>query len=688
MKTIITVLSFIFSFNLFATELPKDLPTITPTQEQIFASINAAELLQYHHYNKLKLDEELSKVIFDNYIKALDYNRVLFCATDIVELEKFRTKLGKLTISGNLNPIYAMYRVYMLRAKQQIEFVKNALANGIENIDFSSDERLNLDREKTPRASDETELIYLWQMLLKDEILRLKLAKKSNSEITNILTKRYNNRLKLLFQTKSEDVFNSYMNSVAHAYDPHTEYLSPTSTESFNINMSLSLQGIGAQLSSDGEYTKVVSLIPAGPAAKSGELAPLDRIIGVGQENQEIQDIVGWRLDDVVKLIRGEKGSKVTLDVIPASNVVGDETSKQVVLVRDAIKLEDQAASKHVFEVDNHKIGLIRIPSFYIDFEAYRAGNANYTSTTRDVKKLLSELMQEKVQAVVIDLRDNGGGSLQEASELTSLFVGALPTVLVKNSRGSVDTLLDNTNKKPFYTGPLTILINRHSASASEIFAGAMQDYHRGLIVGSPTFGKGTVQAVHNLNYGNLKLTIAKFYRVSGNSTQHKGVEPDIHFLPQHNLTKIGESSLDRALPWDQIQPIIIAKNNHFANFLAKLQKNHDVRSKQNLEFTYIKKYKDLIAELEQNNSVSLNEKTRSDEYQKLNIRKLELENLKRKAQNKSILTEIKDEDDEEERLILEQNNKKQIDLATDAYLDESIKVTIDYLTCTNLFVI
>ena len=349
-------------------------------------------------------------------------------------------------------------------------------------------------------------------------------------------------------------MFQAYINAFAQTYDPHTNYLSPDNAENFDINMSLSLEGIGAVLQTDNEYVKVVRLVPAGPAEKSKLIAPADKIVGVAQGDKEMVDVIGWRLDEVVKLIRGPKGSKVRLEVIPASNAPSDQTSKVVSIIREAVKLEEQAAQKSVLKLQHegrdYKLGVIKVPAFYLDFKAYRAQDPNYKSTTRDVKRLLGELKQEKVDGVVIDLRDNGGGSLQEATELTGLFIDQGPTVLVRNSDGRVDVLADE-EPGVFYDGPLAVLVDRLSASASEIFAGAMQDYHRALILGGQTFGKGTVQTIQPLNHGELKLTLAKFYRVSGQSTQHQGVLPDIAYPDIVDTKEIGESALPEAMPWD-----------------------------------------------------------------------------------------------------------------------------------------
>lgn len=354
--------------------------------------------------------------------------------------------------------------------------------------------------------------------------------------------------------------------------------------------MSLSLEGIGAVLQSDNDYVKVVRLVPAGPAAKSKQIATSDKIIGVAQGKGEMVDVVGWRLDEVVKLIRGPKGSQVRLEVIPASNAPNDQTSKIVAITREAVKLEDQAAKKSIIKVDHegrsYKLGVIDLPAFYLDFKAYRAGDPNYKSTTRDVKKLVAELQKDKVDGIVLDLRNNGGGSLQEATEPTGLFIDQGPTVLVRNSDGRVDVLNDDEGKA-FYTGPLAVLVNRLSASASEIFAGAMQDYHRALILGGQTFGKGTVQTIQPLNHGELKLTLAKFYRVSGQSTQHQGVIPDISYPSIVDDKEIGESALPDSMPWDTIRPVVKDEANPFKPFLAQLKAQHDARTENNADFVY-----------------------------------------------------------------------------------------------------
>lgn len=470
---------------------------LQPDREQIIASLNVVELLKRHHYSKPPLDDARSAQIFDNYLKMLDPARSYFTAEDIAAFESWRYRFDDYLKSGELQPGFVIYKRQLERMQERLEFALALLDKGVDQLDFSRDESLETDREKAPWAADRKALDDLWRKRVKDEVLRLKIAGKEPAAIQELLTKRYRNQLKRLAQTRSEDIFQAYINAFAQTYDPHTSYLSPENAENFDINMSLSLEGIGAILQSDNEYVKVVRLVPAGPAEKGKQLQPADRIVGVAQGDKEMVDVIGWRLDEVVKLIRGPKGSVVRLEVIPAGNAPNDQTSKVVAITREAVKLEEQAAKKSVLELDHdgrhYKLGVIEIPAFYLDFKAYRSGNPDYKSTTRDVRKLLAELKAERVDGVVIDLRNNGGGSLQEANELTGLFIDQGPTVLVRNSDGRVDVLTDDSQGVE-YDGPMAVLVNRLSASASEIFAGAMQDYHRALILGGQTFGKGTVQ--------------------------------------------------------------------------------------------------------------------------------------------------------------------------------------------------
>ncbi|ROL66436.1 tail-specific protease [Pseudomonas vranovensis] len=651
---------------------------LQPDRDEVVASLNVVELLKRHHYSKPPLNDARSVIIYDSYLKLLDPARSYFTASDIAEFDKWKTQFDDFLKSGNLDPGFTIYKRYLDRVKSRLDFALAELSKGVDNFDFTTKETLLIDRKDAPWMKNQAELDDLWRKRVKDEVLRLKIAGKEPKAIQELLTKRYKNQLTRLDQTRAEDIFQAYINTFAQSYDPHTNYLSPDNAENFDINMSLSLEGIGAVLQSDNDQVKIVRLVPAGPAAKTKLVAPADKIIGVAQGNKEMVDVIGWRLDEVVKLIRGPKGSVVRLEIIPASNAPNDQTTKIVPITREAVKLEEQAAKKSVLKLKqdgrDYKLGIIEIPAFYLDFKAFRAGDPEYKSTTRDVKKLLTELQKEKVDGVVIDLRNNGGGSLQEATELTSLFIDKGPTVLVRNSDGRVDVLEDE-NSGAFYKGPLALVVNRLSASASEIFAGAMQDYHRALILGGQTFGKGTVQTIQPLNHGELKLTLAKFYRVSGQSTQHQGVLPDIDYPSIIDTKEIGESALPEAMPWDTIRPAIKPAVDPFKPFLAQLKARHDSRTAKDPEFVYIRDRLALTQKLMNEKTVSLNEAERRAQHADIESKQLALENTRRKAKGEEPLKELKKED--EDALPVEPDDTKPED---DAYLKESGLILLDYL--------
>jgi carboxyl-terminal processing protease len=655
---------------------------LQPDRDQVIASLNVVELLKRHHYNKPPLNDARSAKIFDSYIEMLDPSRSYFTAGDLAEFEKWRSQFDNFLKNGNLEPGFAIYKIHLERLQSRLQYALSLLEKGVNSFDFTVDEELLVDRKNAAWSKDEKELDDLWRKRVKDEVLRLKIAGKEPKAIEELLTKRYKNQLSRLEQTRGEDVFQTYINAFAQSYDPHTQYLSPDNAENFDINMSLSLEGIGAVLQSDNEYVKVVRLVPAGPAEKSKQIAPADKIVGVAQNDEEMVDVIGWRLDEVVKLIRGPKGSIVRLEVIPASNAPNDQSSKIVAITREAVKLEEQAAKKSVLNLAqdgrDYKLGIIEIPAFYLDFKALRAGDKDYKSTTRDVKKLLTELQQENVDGVVIDLRNNGGGSLQEATELTGLFIDQGPTVLVRNSDGRVDVLADE-QQGAFYKGPLAVLVNRLSASASEIFAGAMQDYHRALIVGGQTFGKGTVQTVQPLNHGELKLTLAKFYRVSGQSTQHQGVIPDISYPAEVDTKEIGESALPEALPWDSIRAAISPDMNPFKPFLSELQSRHEARTTGNPDFVFTRDRLALTQELTHETTVSLNEDKRRAQQERIEKRQLALENARREAKGEEPLAKLEREDEAAPQI-----QDKKIKPEDDAYLSETGRILLDYLGLQN----
>ena len=665
-----------FSANTFAAN---SWDNLQPDHDEVIASLNVVELLKRNHYSKPPLDDARSVIIYESYLKLLDPSRSYFLASDIAEFDKWKTQFDDFLKSGDLNAGFTIYKRYLDRVKSRLDFTIAELNKGVDKMDFTTQETLLIDRKDAPWLKTTAELDDLWRKRVKDEVLRLKIAGKDPKAIQDLLVKRYKNQLARLDQTRAEDIFQAYINTFAMSYDPHTNYLSPDSAENFDINMSLSLEGIGAVLQSDNDLVKVVRLVPSGPADKTKQVAPADKIIGVAQGDKEMVDVIGWRLDEVVKLIRGPKGSVVRLEVIPASNAPNDQTSKIVSITRESVKLEDQAASKSILHLKQdgkeYKLGVIDIPAFYLDFKAFRAGDPDYKSTTRDVKKLLGELQKEGVDGVVIDLRNNGGGSLQEATELTSLFIDKGPTVLVRNAEGKVDVLEDES-PGAFYKGPLALLVNRLSASASEIFAGAMQDYHRALIVCGQTFGKGTVQTIQPLNHGELKLTLAKFYRVSGQSTQHQGVLPDVDFPSIIDTKEIGESALPEAMPWDTIRPSIKPAVDPFKPFLAQLKADHEARASKDAEFIFIRDKLALAEKLMKEKTVSLNEAERRAQRTDIDAKQLAMENARRKAKGEEPLKELKKEDED----ALPPDPDKKTKPEDDAYLSETGRILLDYL--------
>ena len=625
-------------------------------------------ILDNNHYRKLKLNDSLSSAILDSYIADLDNNKTYFLASDIQSFDKYRYEIDDLTRNEDVTPAYAIYNLFRKRYYERMEYVKDKLIG--QNFDYTIDEYYETNREEAPWAASPAGLDELWRKIIKSQALSLKLTGKSQEEIEAALHKRYDRFIKNIDQFNGEDVFNVYMNAITESYDPHTNYFSPKASDLFKQSMSLSLEGIGARLVLDGDYTKIFEVLPGGPAEKSGKLHVNDLIIGVGQDKSgEMVDVVGWRLDDVVKLIKGPKGTTVRLQVLPAETGVKGPP-QELVLVRDKIKLEDQAAKKSVINYQKNgkalKLGVITLPSFYMDFDAYQKGDPNYRSTTRDVRKLVQELQGEGVDGIVMDLRNNGGGSLAEAIDLTGLFIKQGPVVQVKNSMDKVEVGMDDDDGE-LYNGPLVVITNRFSASASEIFAGAIQDYNRGVIVGESTFGKGTVQTVLDLkrfindkdDVGELKLTFQKFYRVTGSSTQNKGVTPDIVLPSALNSKQYGESSNPSALPWDVIQGTPFKKTADInTKIITRLNQSYQDRVKhdQNLK-QFITETEDLKKNLAETR-ISLNEAARRKEMEEAERKKAMNKEMTAKVENNDGLPEdellkLKDEGLRESLLIL-----------------------------------
>jgi len=581
------------------------------------------QYLTLYHYKKQKLNDSLSSVIFDQYLSSLDNNKLYFLKSDIANFEKYRYQLSNFIKEGNLAPAYDIFNVYKKRLGERIKYVDILLKK---EFDFNVNESITLDREKAEWAETPATLDELWRQRLKNDALTYILSGKDWKTTSNNLLKRYHNFHKIILQYESEDVFSLFMNALTQVYDPHTDYFSPAIADNFNISMKLSLEGIGATLRQDNDYTVVATIVPGGPAFKSGLLHEEDKIVGVAQgDDGEMVDVIGWRLDDAIQLIRGKKGTVVRLQILHAKDGPSAPLS-EIKIVREEVKLEEQAAKDEILNVDedgkNFKLGVIKLLSFYTDFQGQQRGIPDYKSTTRDVRNIIAKFKEQNVDGVMIDLRNNGGGSLQEAIQLTGLFIKDGPVVQVKNSANNIEVDQD-PDPSIVYDGPLAVIVNRFSASASEIFAAAIQDYGRGLILGSNSWGKGTVQNMIDLNrsipiankkLGQLKITIAKFYRITGSSTQRLGVKPDISFPSQFAAKEFGESSQPSALQWDQIQSAQFKRFSDLTKAFPLLQKKHDERIKKDPEYHYLVED---INEFKQNHdkkTFSLNETVRKQE--------------------------------------------------------------------------
>jgi len=625
--------------------------TLAPTAEQQQAAKDIVERLNYGHYREVELNDALSQEIYQHFLKQLDNNKSYFNQKEIASFDKYQTELDDNLKEGKLRPVFEIYNLYQEKIQSRLKSQIQQLDSFPDDYVFDRSEALIIDREKFAWAEDETALNELWSKRIENSLLSLKLSGKTLAEAKKTLKRRLENQLTRISQTRSEDVFQIFMNSYTQLYDPHTQYQSPRNSETFNIRMKLSLEGIGALLQTEDEFTKVVSLVPGGPASQAGELKPADKIIGVGQDGDDIIDVVGWRLDEVVDLIRGPKASTVRLQVIPA-NATDNSQTKIVSIVRNTVKLEDQAAQKSIVTLNENgqarKVGVIDIPAFYVDFDAWRQGKEDYRSTTRDVARLIKELQAEDIDGLVIDLRNNGGGALQEANSLVGLFIERGATVQVRNAEGRID-ILGDPDQSIAYTGPLAVLVNRLSASASEIFAGAIQDYKRGIIIGSQTFGKGTVQSVTPLDHGQLKLNRAKFYRISGESTQHMGVLPDIQYPSLVDTDQIGESALEFALPWDKVQPVRHKEYSPLQLWLPELRERHEARAKEDPDLMFLARQQSLLEEMREVKQVSLKEKTRKEETKRSETKQLALENQRRKAKGLEPLKALGDAEQTED---------------------------------------
>ena len=623
-------------------------PQLESRPDQARAAHLSAEVLSRHHYKQMPLNDAMSALIFDNYLKSLDSEKVFFLQSDVDFFSPERTRLDDAILHEDLHIPYAIFNRYQQRLEERLNYAHTLLNKG---FDFKEHESYQTNRKNAAWSKSEDELNELWRKRVKNDWLRLKLAGKDDKSIRDTLNKRYDKMQNGIAKINSDDVFQYFMNAYTMAIDPHTSYFGTRAAEEFDISMRLSLVGIGAVLQEKDEYTIIRELVAGGPALLSGKLKAGDRIVGVGQgKNGSIVEVMGWRLDDTVALIRGNEDSVVVLDVLPAE-AGPDGQHKFISLVRKKISLDKQAAKKSIIEVKDgnatRRIGVISLPGFYQDFAAHQKGDKNFRSATRDVSRLLEELKKEKVDSVLMDLRNNGGGSLAEAIELTGLFIDKGPVVQQRDSKGNI-SVENDTQAGLAWNGPLGVLINRASASASEIFAAAIQDYGRGVVIGEPSFGKGTVQSVIDLDqlvknekpeFGELKMTIAQFFRINGGTTQLRGVTPDISFPSQMDPSEFGESSYDNALAWSQIKAAAYTPAGDLSGVVPLLKVNHEARISKDKDFQYLSED---IAEANaqrKKNLISLNEAERRKEREKQEAR------IKLHANNKAALVAAHEDD-------------------------------------------
>ncbi|MEI8652960.1 carboxy terminal-processing peptidase [Pseudoalteromonas sp. Hal273] len=661
--TLIPLVAALFSGSLFAAVEAvtiDDLPQLKQESQHGTASKRVASLFARSHYTPVQFNDELSSKVYDRYIESLDFNKSVFLASDIASFEQYRDDFDNAITTGKLDFTFDIFNLSLKRRFERYEYSLTLLEK---EMTFDKEDEYFFDREDSAWPASQAELDEIWRERVKYDALRLKMTGKDWEGIKEVLTKRYKNAEKRLVQSNSEDAFQIVMNSLARSIEAHTSYLSPRRAEQFKMDMDLELEGIGAVLSPDEDYTVIRSLVPGGPADKTDQIKADDRIIGVAQDGEEFVDVIGWRLDDVVDLIKGPKGTKVRLQYLKGVDAHG--APKVVEIIRDKIRLEDRAAKSEVFEAKysdlTSKIGVIEIPGFY-------------NNLSKDVKVELAKLKEEKVDGIIIDLRQNGGGSLYEATQLSGLFFDQGPVVQIHTLNNRIEEQKDRDGIT-YYDGPLTVLVDRYSASASEIFAAAMQDYGRAVIIGEQTFGKGTVQQHKGLGraydlydnaLGSVQYTIAKFYRINGGSTQHKGVIPDISFPSAIDPAQWGESKQDNALPWDSIVKAKYKKLGNLTPIITYLEKQHEVRIKSEPEFGYVFNDITLYNEEKDRKTISLVEADRIKEKDEGEARALVRTNERLKRLGKDPVENLDDIPEVIEEL--------------DPFLEEAALITQDYI--------
>lgn len=672
MQSVVKATLIIFGVLIALADSRADSIKIDDGQSALFREI--LERLATGHYRSQSIDDSLSERYLSEYIRILDSGKNYFLQSDIDEFDQWKYVLDDLSKRGDISPGFIMFNRLRDRAKDRLQSVLTLLEDSSYKFVLDGSNSIIIDGDERGWFQSEADANSFWEKRITDSLIRLLLNDKDQEEARKLLVKRYQTQIKQFEQRDSQDVLQIYANALASLYDPHTAYFSPRRNENFQISMSLSLEGIGAELTTEDEYTKVIRVIPGGPADLHGSLKAEDKIVGVGQDEEDIVDVIGWRIDDVVALIRGAKDTSVRLEYIPAN---GDSSNTKIItILRDKVKLEDKSAQSKILEVEQSgktlSIGVIEIPAFYMDFEAYRARDPNFKSTTRDVYNLIKELKDSKVDGIVLDLRSNGGGSLFEATSLTDLFIDRGPVVQIRDSNQRVQRN-NRAYRTAAYDGPLLVMINRLSASASEIVAGALQDYGRALVVGSQSFGKGTVQDVTPLSKGQLKLTISKFYRVSGDSTQHRGILPDIEFPSTYDFEEVGESQQDNALPWDRIRRVPHTTETDLQPLIGALTENHTKRRRSDPDFVSLVDKIVLSDNWDSQKTLSLNLEKRRLRSESWDKQLFEIENKRRQAKGLDIFENLKSWRDsgEEKEDSVDQDTSKTEGLATSIDIED-----------------